>query len=81
MVQRSEDHTMVKRFLDAGVLRPEDVTSFLHKNVIYKSLGGADKLELDAIQSFEMESGDIKMGTDDKRTLYPQIHSRPEFFC
>ncbi len=58
IVQRSEDHTMLKRMLDAGALRPEDAADYIHRNVIYKSLGGAEKLDLDPVQFFDLEPGD-----------------------
>jgi PPM family protein phosphatase len=58
VVQQSTDHTMLQRMLDAGALKPEEAENFGHKNIIYKSLGGAEKVDLDPVQSFELEPSD-----------------------
>ena len=57
--QMSTDHTMVQKLLDVGALKPDEVEHFVHKNVIYKSLGGAEDLLLDPVEEFDVPYGSI----------------------
>ncbi len=58
VVQRSTDHSMLQRMLDAGALTPEEARKYAHQNIIYKSLGGSENADIDPAQEFELERGD-----------------------
>ena len=68
--QKSTDHTMLQRLLDAKVLKPEEEENFAHKNIIYKSVGGLKDLELDPVQEFEIKNGDILLLCSDGLSNY-----------
>jgi protein phosphatase len=59
ITQKSTDHTLLQRMLDSGSIKPEEASSFSQKNIIYKSLGGGDKLELDPVQTFFLQPGEM----------------------
>lgn len=70
VVQQSTDHTMLQRMLDAGAIKPEEAENFDHKNIIYKSLGGSEKVDLDPVQSFELQAGDVLLLCSDGLSNY-----------
>lgn len=52
------DHTFVQRLIDEGRLRPEDVDTHPHKNVLMRVLGDVDASpELD-LSSYDVDAGD-----------------------
>lgn len=57
--QMSTDHTMVQKLLEVGALKPDEVEHFVHKNIIYKSLGGNEDLLLDPVEEFDLPHGSI----------------------
>jgi len=57
--QISIDHTMLQKLLESGILSGAEADNYAHKNVIYKSLNGDEKLALDPIQSFDLERGGV----------------------
>lgn len=70
IVQKSKDHTMLQRLLDTDALKPEQAENFSHKNVIYKALGGMEKLELDPVQHFRLGWGDLLLLCSDGLSNY-----------
>ncbi len=68
--QKSTDHTMVQKLLDIGALKPDEVEHFIHKNVIYKSLGGAEDLLLDPVEEFDLPYGSIMLICSDGFSNY-----------
>ncbi len=70
VVQRSTDHSMLQRMLDAGALTPEEAKNYAHKNIIYKSLGGSENADIDPAQEFELEKGDALLLCSDGLSNY-----------
>jgi protein phosphatase len=68
--QMSTDHTMVQKLLEVGALKPDEVEHFVHKNVIYKSLGGAEDLLLDPVEAFDLPKGGILLICSDGFSNY-----------
>lgn len=56
--QLSEDHSLVNELLKANKLRPEDVESFPHRNVISRALGMKDDVEIDLVRD-QAREGDL----------------------
>jgi len=56
--QVTEDHSLVNEHLKAGTLRPADVQSFPHKNVILRALGMRPTVEVD-VSRVAVEVGDL----------------------
>jgi len=54
IVQKSVDHTMLQRMIDAGALTKEEIENYAHKNIIYKSLGSKEHLDMDEVKKFEL---------------------------
>ncbi len=70
VVQRSTDHSMLQRMLDAGALTPEEAKNYAHKNIIYKSLGGSENADVDPAQEFKLEPGDALLLCSDGLSNY-----------
>ncbi len=70
ITQKSTDHTMLQRLLDTDALKPEQAETFSHKNVIYKSLGGTEKLDLDPVEQFPLGWGNILLLCSDGLSNY-----------
>ena len=70
IVQRSTDHTMAQKLLDSGVLKAEDMDSYPHKNIIYKSLGGQGELDIDPIESFQFRRNEALLLCSDGLSNY-----------
>lgn len=68
--QLSTDHTMLQRMLDAGAIKPEEVKDYAYKNVIYKSLGGADQLQLEPVRQFHLSCGEALLLCSDGLSGY-----------
>lgn len=68
--QMSTDHTMVQKLLEVGALKPDEVEHFVHKNVIYKSLGGNEDLLLDPVEEFDLPKGSILLMCSDGFSNY-----------
>lgn len=66
--QLSTDHTMLQRMLDAGAISAAEASEFEHKNVIYKSLGGSEHLQLDPVREMEFHSGEVLLLCSDGLT-------------
>lgn len=56
--QITTDHTMLQKLLDANALSAAEADNYAHKNIIYKSLNGDEKLEFDPIIRFDFLWGD-----------------------
>jgi len=56
--QVTEDHSLVTRLLKMGQLTPEQAKNYPHKNLIYRTLGGNERLEV-ATYEETLGMGDI----------------------
>jgi protein phosphatase len=76
--QKTTDHTMMQKLLEAGALKPEDIETFAHKNVIYKSLGGSETVAIDPVQQFDIKKKDVLLLCSDGFSNYirPEEMSR-----
>jgi serine/threonine protein phosphatase PrpC len=68
--QKSTDHTMVQKLLEAGALKPEDANRFVHKGIIYKSLGGSEQLKIDSVEIFSLKRGNVLLLCSDGFSNY-----------
>ncbi|MDH3425871.1 MAG: protein phosphatase 2C domain-containing protein [Acidimicrobiia bacterium] len=57
LVQLSHDHTLVAELLAAGRIRAEDVRGHPQRNLLTRSLGMAQAIEIDSVE-LELEPGD-----------------------
>jgi serine/threonine protein phosphatase PrpC len=57
MEQITQDHSLVARLLDAGVIGPEEVRSHPQRNQIYRCLGHTAQIEVDT-HAVQLRSGD-----------------------
>jgi PPM family protein phosphatase len=57
LMQLSRDHTLVADLLETGRLKPEDVVTFSHKNVIVRALGMKEHVAVDT-STLEVQPGD-----------------------
>ncbi|SDE07613.1 PP2C family protein-serine/threonine phosphatase [Auraticoccus monumenti] len=57
LTQLTRDDSLLQEMLDAGVVRPEDARSYPHRNVITRSLGQDEDVEL-VITPLELVAGD-----------------------
>ncbi len=58
--QLTRDHTMVQRLIDDGILEPEAAENHPNANVISRSLGGREAVEVEArVNPIKLESGDV----------------------
>jgi PPM family protein phosphatase len=53
----TQDHSMVARLVEEGLIQPEEVYTHAQRNIIYRSLGSRIDLEVDVI-SLELQAGD-----------------------
>jgi serine/threonine protein phosphatase PrpC len=57
--QLTRDHTMVQRLVDDGIISPEAAATHPNSNVISRSLGGRDDVDVEFIeQPIELQQGD-----------------------
>lgn len=68
--QKSTDHTMVQKLLEAGALKPDEASRFVHKGIIYKSLGGSETLKMDSVETFSLKKGNILLLCSDGFSNY-----------
>lgn len=54
----TEDHSLVNELLRSGQLKPADVATFQHGNVITRALGASPQVEADVIE-VTLEDGDL----------------------
>ena len=57
MVQLTRDHSMVADYLAAGLIKPEDVTSFPYRNIINRGIGLRARVRVDS-WSLDTQIGD-----------------------
>ena len=62
--QLTEDHSLVNERIRAGMLTPEEAKNYRLKNVITRSLGFENEVEVD-VQKVELQHGDIIMMCSD----------------
>lgn len=55
----TEDHSLVGKLIKEGKLTPQEAQNFPHKNIILKSLGGREALEIDSTTEIELIRGDV----------------------
>lgn len=70
ITQKSVDHTIVQKLMDVGALKPSETNHFAHKGVIYKSLGGSEKLNMDSVQQFSFRKGNVLLLCSDGFSNY-----------
>ena len=78
IVQKSVDHTMLQRMIDAGALTKDEIENYAHKNIIYKSLGGKEHLDMDEVKTFELGEGEAILLCSDGLSGYlkpEEMHS------
>ncbi|MBN2198775.1 MAG: protein phosphatase 2C domain-containing protein [Candidatus Aminicenantes bacterium] len=68
--QKSRDHTMLQKLLEAGALKPEEAAGYAHKNIVYKSVNGEEGLEVDPVRTFDLEKGDALLLCSDGLSNY-----------
>jgi len=66
--QVTTDHTMLQRMLEAGAISAAEAREYEHKNVIYKSLGGSENLQLDPVTEHEVHPGELLLLCSDGLT-------------
>lgn len=62
--QLTEDHSLVNERIRAGMLTPEEAKNYRLKNVITRSLGFENEVEVD-VQKVDLQAGDIIMMCSD----------------
>ena len=55
----TRDHTVVQRMLDDGLLTREQAEHHPHANVIARSLGGAQTVDVDVSEAIPLDEGDL----------------------
>lgn len=69
----TRDHTVVQRMLDDGLLTREQAEHHPHANVIARSLGGDQTVDVDLSESIALEEGDLFLLCSDGLTgLVPE---------
>jgi protein phosphatase len=71
LTQITQDHSMVARLLEQGLIQPEEVYVHQQRNVIYRSLGSRQDLEVDLF-SLDLEPGERLMLCSDG--IWEMIH-------